>query len=145
MNKVYLDSNVLIAWQIVGHPFNHLAQRLLKKLLNHKLIFCLSPLTIDEYLYAILKYQKANLIPKEISPQQSLKAIAKINPFYVNLQWDQSAFFSIYPLIEKYRLRPRDGFHLKIIQDNKIDYLASFDNDFKKVIKEGLVKDAKNI
>ncbi|MFN4213004.1 MAG: type II toxin-antitoxin system VapC family toxin [Microgenomates group bacterium] len=145
MNKVYIDSNILIAWQIVGHPFNPLAQRLLKKLLNHKLIFCLSPLTIDEYLYAILKYQKANLIPKENSLQQSLKVIAKVNPFYVNIKWDQSALLSIYPLIEKYHLRPRDAFHLKIIQDNKIKYLASFDNDFKKVVKEGLVTDVEGI
>ena len=145
MNKVYIDSNVLVSWQIANHPFYPQAKLLIKTLLEQNFFLCLSPLTIDEYLWAILKYQKTGYLPKKPSPQTSIRMLADLNLSYVNINWDKKTLLSIYPLIERYKLRPRDGFHLKIIKDNKIKYLASFDNDFKRIIKKGLIRDAQEL
>jgi len=142
MNKVYLDSNILVAYQIENHPFYLKAKKLIEKLIKKQFTFCLSPLALDEYLYIILKYFKARYFSDFNQILSSLKNISLLSPQYVNINWSKKTMFEVFLLIKKYRLRPRDAFHLKIIQEEKIDYLASFDDDFKIIIKEKLAKDA---
>ena len=37
--------------------------------------------------------------------------------------------------MERYNLRPRDAFHFVTAIENKIQYFATFDNDFEEVFK----------
>jgi len=64
---------------------------------------------------------------------------------YINIVWEESALFSIYKLIRKYSLKSRDAFHLQTMQDNVIEYIATFDTDFTKLFEHNTVKSAEEL
>ena len=65
MQKIYLDSNILIASQIQNHPLHKQTTEVLVKLDKIKTkYYYLSPLCFDEYLYILQKYIRNKLIDK---------------------------------------------------------------------------------
>lgn len=43
-------------------------------------------------------------------------------------------------LMFKYQLRSRDAYHLFIMLENRIKFMATFDLDFQEVFRQGLIK-----
>ncbi|MDO8638221.1 MAG: hypothetical protein Q7R43_01505, partial [Candidatus Daviesbacteria bacterium] len=49
----------------------------------------------------------------------------------------------IFNLMAYYDLHARDAYHLFIMNENKIKFMATFDSDFEIVFQKGLVKQFK--
>jgi predicted nucleic acid-binding protein len=140
MKKVYLDSSFLVSYQIKNHPFHQKAKNKLKKLSEDDVLFCLSPLAIDEYLYALNKYLNRNYIKNKNQIKISLKNILQLKPSFIQINWLSETPLEIYDLMAQYSLRPRDAFHLKTMDDHQINYLATFDQDFNNLFEENIIK-----
>jgi len=142
MKKVYLDSSILVSCQIDNHPFYKKTVEIINRLQKEKCQFFLSPLTIDEYLYALFKYFNKGYFKNPNKIKQSLKNIQNLNLNYIQVNWNKKAVLLIFNIIQKHNLKPRDAFHLKTARDNNIKYLATLDKDFDKIFKKGLIKKA---
>ena len=145
MSNVYLDSSVLIASQIENHPFHSKAKDFLTKLHDQNCVFCISPLAIDECIYVFFKYQRTGYLDATVDIRIALKRITYLSPIYINIVWEETVLFSIYKLIRKYSLKSRDAFHLQTMQDNVIEYIATFDTDFTKLFEHNTVKSAEEL
>ena len=53
---------------------------------------------------------------------------------------DKDHLPEIMRLMRKYNLKPRDAYHLLTMLENEIEYIATYDKDFDKVIKSGIIK-----
>lgn len=133
MDKCYLDANVLIYFVQKKSPFHQKSLSVLTSIIKSKLIPVISPLCLDEFLYHI----HGNISQKTID----LKSILKIpNLAIVNPSVKPKDQMKVIRLMDKFKLRPRDAYHLLTMQSNKIKYFATFDNDFNSVFSANLVK-----
>lgn len=142
--KCYLDSNVLIYFLDRKSPYHKKTIDLLAKLDPSKYTLFISPLVIDEFLYAMKRImtlegmqseQIFNYLGKAYDAVIVLKNL-DIAPFSI----DKSINRKVIPLMEQFSLRPRDAYHLLTMQENDIDEFATFDNDFKHVFAGKLLK-----
>lgn len=140
--KCYLDSNVLINFKNIESPFHQETKELLKKLTNTSFKFCISSLTLDEFLYQLqqmLLYRKQKDIFKKLS--YALKSILDLPRLsLVNPPASKKKQSKIIGYMKKYKLRPRDAFHLLVMKENKINFFATFDKDFQKAVKAGEIE-----
>lgn len=135
MGKCYLDANVLIYFVQKKSPFHQKSLSVLTSIIKSKLklIPVISPLCLDEFLYHI----HGKISQKTID----LKSILKIpNLAIVNPSVKPKDQMKVLRLMDKFKLRPRDAYHLLTMQSNKIKYFATFDNDFNSVFSASLVK-----
>ncbi len=142
MKKVYLDSSFLISYQIKGHPFQNQAADKLKTLNKETVLLCLSPLTIDEYLYGLSKYLAQGYFSNRNQIKNSLENILQLQPDFVQVNWQPKTPLEVYNLISEHSLKPRDAFHLKTMADHKIKHIATFDKDFEPLFKKNKIKKA---
>lgn len=142
MEKCYLDSNVLINFKNTESSFHQETKELLKRLANASYKLYLSPLTLDEFLYQlqqILIFQKKkNIFQKLFLALESILALPRLS--LVNPLTNKKNQLKIIEYMENYNLRPRDAYHLLTMKDNKISYLATFDQDFRKAVKDGEIE-----
>lgn len=144
--KVYLDANVLIAHQAKGHKYYSQAKKLIEKLWKGKTLFYISSLTVDEFLYGIsvgLRVKAGDLPYSQFTPQLGsvLKNILSWeNVHLVSFENTVENLHGVLKNITEYNLRPRDAFHLRIMEQVKITNLATFDHDFDAVQEAGRVK-----
>lgn len=142
MKKCYLDSNILINFKNLQSSFHQKTKELLTELANSSYKLCISSLTLDEFLYQlqqILLYQKKKNIFQRLS--LALKSILDLPRLaLVNPPVSKKKQSQIIEYMKKYGLRPRDAFHLLIMKENKIKFLATFDKDFKKAVKAGEIE-----
>lgn len=142
MKTCYLDANVLVYYKDPSSAFNQISKDIIQKLIEEKWIICISPLTIDEFLYALIGLLKiagkTNYFVYLVKYLNSVLAIPnlKIN----NPPEDLKKNSKIVGLMKKYSLRPRDAYHLLTILEHKVTHFATFDTDFEKVFKGGVVK-----
>lgn len=145
--KCYLDSNILIYFLDRKSPYHKKTIDLLAKLEPNTYSLFISPLVIDEFLYAI----KRILTLEGIQPEQIFNYLGKAfdtiivlsNLEIAPLSIDKSINRKVIPLMEQFRLRPRDAYHLLTMQENDIDEFATFDNDFKHVFGGKILKRVK--
>ena len=144
--KAYLDANVLIAHQTRGHSHFQRAKDLLDELWQNRVQLVISSLTIDEFWYGIsfiLREQGEN---KPFSAHGLIfsKVLNNIlswrNIDLVSFQNSASELKKVLELIKKFNLRPRDAFHLRIMQQQRTNKLVTFDTDFQKVQKWGIIE-----
>jgi len=142
MEKCYLDSNVLINFKNTQSLFHQETKELLTKLANTSFRLYISPLTLDEFLYQlhqILIFQKQKSVFQKLSlALKSILALPGLN--LVNPSTNKKNHLKIIKYMENYGLRPRDAYHLLAMKDNRITYLATFDQDFKEAVKAGEAK-----
>lgn len=122
-------------------PFHSQADLILSKLINDAWQLFLSPLTLDEYFHNTLRFTKLHkeealkILVRSFDKIIKLPGIQLINPSQnLNLQRQVLSFMI------KYQLRSRDAYHLFIMLENKVKFLATFDSDFDEVFKAGRIK-----
>lgn len=142
MKRCYLDTNVLLCFKNEDSPLYLKSKKIIKNLLDESFIICVSPLILDEFLHSlqfILSRNKRNniysILGKILKDILNLPQLKIVNPSKTKM-----AQVKIVSLMKNYFLRPRDAYHLSIMLENKIDSFATFDNDFRKVFKKGILK-----
>jgi predicted nucleic acid-binding protein len=133
MDKCYLDANLLIYFVQKNSPLHQKSISLLTSITESRLIPVITPLCIDEFLY----HTHGSIAQKSID----LKAILKIpNLTIANPSIVPKDQMKVIKLMDRFKLRPRDAYHLLAMQSNKIKYFATFDSDFNSVFSAGLIR-----
>lgn len=138
----YLDSNICIAYLQRPHLFHVKAEEILINIRRNNIVPIISPLVLDETTHILLRDAKLKkqsgriqLIKNGIKEFLSLPLLRIVNPPLENKKQ-----LKIFEYMEKFKLKPRDAYHLLIMINNKINLLATFDNDFDSVFSTGLAK-----
>lgn len=142
MNGCYLDSNFLIYLKNEDSEEHQEAVSKFNLLIQEKKQIYLSPLVIDEFIHTMVF-----LINKKRG-EVELKTIKKIVADILNLSRlelvgvpiDKSAQLAVIEIMKKYHLGVRDAYHILTIQANGIEYFATFDNDFRLIFSEKIIK-----
>ncbi len=139
--KCYLDTNILVSFQFEQSTFHQKAVSLFSELSQKNAAFFITPLTLDEFLLATTRsfrifkqnvdFKMIRKIFKAILLLPNLEIISP--PLSINEQ------LQIINLIHKFKLKPRDAYHLLTITSHKITHFATFDQDFDLVFKKKLV------
>ena len=142
MKKCYLDSNVLIYFKDSSSSHHRQSVDKLMSLLQKDFALFISVLVLDEFLY-VFRY---GLLKKKIKDpfiklKDSIEEILELpNLTMLAAPIETSAQIKVVSFMEKYDLNPRDAYHLLTMSENKIDYFATFDNDFNQVFKSKILK-----
>jgi len=136
---VYLDANLLIAHQVRGHIHHERAKQLIDTFWQKQQTGIISSLAIDEFLYGIAfilqsaQKEKASMPFKTYAApmQHALQAILSWqNIRLVEFTANAEEYTAVIQLIQSENLRPRDAFHLQIMQQQQTSQIATFDHDF---------------
>lgn len=134
MMSCYLDSNVLIYLSNKDSVGYDESRKVLLNLVEFESLIFVSSLVWDEMLYSI-RNKNVLKLSKELSTLFRIQYFKTI-PVSVNIK-------KVVSVMERYNLRPRDAFHFVTAIENKIQYFATFDNDFEEVFKKGIIKQFK--
>lgn len=141
MKKCYLDANTLLYFTNPAAQFHETAIELISALLIQNYALFISPLILDEYFHNSIRFSQ---VPRRQALQDlkigfgKIKKLKNINLVYSPLEFTKQT--KVLNFMIKYQLRSRDAYHLFIMKENKIKYLATFDDDFENVFKQGLIK-----
>lgn len=140
MRICYLDANLLAFLGNENSPFYQKSLDIVDRLIKngHQLVF--SSLTLDEYFHSVIRFSQD---PKDVTINNLKKAyrkLLKLNIKLINPSLDEKKHLKVIDLIAKYNLHPRDAYHLFIMLENKVRFIATFDNDFDKVFEKGIIK-----
>ncbi|MBI5393554.1 type II toxin-antitoxin system VapC family toxin [Candidatus Woesearchaeota archaeon] len=122
----YLDANFFIYALFDQTIRGKNARKIQEDIINGKKKTVTSVLTIDEVMWVLLKNQKKHLLRKVIEDIYSM-------PNLNILEVSPSIALKALDIMEKYSLKPRDSFHLAIMQQQNITVIISDDADFDKV------------
>lgn len=141
IKSVYLDTNFLIYWFFSKNPRLRKKVRLLVAyLLARDATLYVSPLTLDESWNGIRKEIDINKSADDqlIHPELQ-KFTAKVLSYTTILQLITPLNGTNLALdnIKQYSLKPRDSFHLAIVQQNNIEMIITSDKDFDEYQKAG--------
>ncbi len=134
MRRCYLDSNVLIYFKDEQAPQYSQAKEKMATLLEKDCQFFVSPLVLDEFIHGARKTflkNQTNLYSPLARALESILAIPYLT--IINPPTDIFAQKQVVSLMKKYSLRPRDAYHLLIMETNEIEGFATFDSDFRGV------------
>ena len=123
---IYLDTNFFIFALLDQTKKGDKAREIQKEIIEGKYFAITSPLAMDEVIWVLLKNSKQHLIRKTI---EDMYAMPNLNVREVS---------SLIPLtalefMEKCKLKPRDAFHVAIMENFGIKEIVSDDSDFDKV------------
>ena len=136
IDKIYLDSNFIIAALVSDHPQHPKSKEIIERHLKLKLLVSL--LTLDEVIHTLnLAYNLSRL-------DLSFKVESFLNSKEVKLCDAITTFNNpikqYLHLYVDYNLSPRDTLHYLMMKANKISHIATFDNDFIKNQKKLKIK-----
>lgn len=141
MKKCYLDANFLVFLQDSSSAFYPQAAKILQNLIDEKIVLFVSSLVLDEFLMGSLRLSGKGIKDMKSNLRLGLKSIFKLPNFNLTtLPSDPEKHLKVINLMAKWHLKPRDAYHLFIMLENRIKYLATFDHDFDSVFRKGLVK-----
>lgn len=135
MKICYLDANLLAFLGNENSPFHQKALDIIDRLIKQDYKLVLSSLTLDEYFHTVIRFSQD---PKAETYQNLKKAygkLLKLNIKLVNPSLEEKKHLKVIDLIAKYNLHPRDAYHLFIILENKVKFMATFDSDFDEIFK----------
>ncbi|MEK7517593.1 MAG: type II toxin-antitoxin system VapC family toxin [Patescibacteria group bacterium] len=140
----YLDANILVFFKESSSDQHDQAVSIIERLVADNFKLFVSPLALDEFLYAALRYlRKKNTHDQDIKKELKdlLSSILEIpNLEIINPPTAKNLQIKVVDLITDFSLRPRDAYHLLIMKTHKIKYFLTFDSDFYKVFKANVVK-----
>ena len=122
---IYIDANFFVFANLIVDDKGDRARNILKQIINGKKAIT-SSLALDEVMWVLVKNNKLTELRKIIEEIYSIK----------NLEVKEvSATTPLIALtfIEKYNLKPRDAFHLAIMENFNVKEILSDDSDFDKV------------
>lgn len=141
IKSCYLDANVLVYYQDPSSPLHDAASRIIENLLANGFSLTLSSLSLDEYEYTVLssinkpKLEVLKRLRIGFSRLLKIPTVSLINP-----PLELKKHRRIFNLMAKFNLKPRDAYHLFIMLENKVKYLATFDSDLDQVFEKGIIK-----
>lgn len=138
----YLDANILVFFKESSSDQHDQVVSIIEKLVADNFTLFVSPLALDEFLYAALRYlREKNTKNVKGELKDLLSSVLEIpNLKIVNPPTDKNQQVKVVDLITNFSLGPRDAYHLLIVTENKIQYLATLDSDFDKVFETKVVK-----
>ncbi|MBI2029268.1 type II toxin-antitoxin system VapC family toxin [Candidatus Gottesmanbacteria bacterium] len=143
--KVYLDANILIAHQIQNHPFYEKSLEVIDSFFQQKFVFVIASLTMDEFMYGTIqalkiidKNKKFEYIIDELN-KATRAVLSWENLELIDFQHTSLELLTVISLMKKYHLKPRDAFHLRIMQQQNINNFITFDHDFDILLKSGKI------
>lgn len=140
--RCYLDSNIATYLIDKKSSFHVSALQLLDHLIEQNYYFVISPLVVDEFLYAIrntfFQQGKKELeimrqLKHALTQLLSLSGLEMVYPIGVLQEHGE-----VVSLMERYTLSPRDAYHLFAMYRNDVHYLATGDTDFTKKDIQGI-------
>lgn len=141
MKKCYLDTNLLLYYSDPDSvSFDH-ATKIIEKLVGQGWELYLSPLTLDEYFHNMIRFSRVSRSEALTDLRRSFSRIIrlpKIQLISPNLELKKQQ--KVLNFMSKYQLRARDAYHLFIMLENKVKFMATFDTDFDEVFKFGKIK-----
>lgn len=146
-NKVYLDANILISHQVQGHDYHQRAVEILDDLWQKQYAFVISSLTMDELFYGMVYILRQDKTSNKDAPFSSFsgilekvtKNVLSLNRLeLVEFRNNPNELLEIVKIIKKYNFRPRDSFHFRVMEQNKLKEIATFDRDFQILEKRGI-------
>lgn len=140
MKTCYLDANVLTFLGNEDSPLYKKAADIANDLIQEEYQLICSSLTLDEYFHTVMRFSKDSREETSRSLKEAFKKLLKLNLKLVNPSLDEKKHLKVIDLIMKYNLHARDAYHLFIMLENKVKFLATFDSDFDKVFKTGKIK-----
>ena len=139
----YLDANTLIYFKNEDSPFYSKISTLIEYLVKDGYRLFISSLVIDEFLYGFKfllgnkKIKKKNIF---VSLNRALSEILALpNLELVNPPSEKNLQLKVVEMMKDYDLFPRDAYHLLMMIENKINFFATFDNDFENVFKKKII------
>ncbi|MBI4130741.1 type II toxin-antitoxin system VapC family toxin [Candidatus Roizmanbacteria bacterium] len=126
-DNVYIDTSFFIATQTANHPRHSRAVAILESCKKWRLFFSL--LTIDEIMYTLLQF---NLSRNRINTIIRDKILSIHNVHLITYPPDLKSIEKYLTIWGMTGLAPRDALHLYLMRTKKIQYLATFDLDFKR-------------
>ncbi len=135
----YIDTNVLVAYFVRGHSLHKKAVELIEFCKRNEISIALSPLVVDEVLYVIALLHKKGYLAN--GTKKVVNILIEGGFSFVSLSvWEEEVIQEIYRFMKAFKLKPRDAFHLKIMLDNNIKSLLTFDSDFNLAAKAGIIE-----
>lgn len=135
-DRIYLDSNIVIAYLNSSHEFHARAVRIISKN-KHK--YAVSILVVDEVIYILNKlYSDKGFIYEVVRKLLSSSEVEVIGA--ENTKADLIRYIELW---KNCPLKPRDAQHYFVMKSNKVKRIATFDDDFiknQKVLKVEIVK-----
>ena len=142
MQKCYLDSNILVYFKDELSPFHQQVVLHLNSLIKQEFQFSISSLVLDEFIYAfkygLLQKKEKRLFSELKRAMNEIFLLPRLN--LVNPPLDFKKQRSVVVLMGKYHLGPRDAYHLLIMKSNQIDSFFTFDQGFKEVFANKIIK-----
>lgn len=140
MKICYLDANSLVFLNNENSPFHQKAIGTFDKLTGSGYQLVFSSLTLDEYFHTVLRFSQDSRSLTIKNLKKAYRKLIKLNIKLINPSLDEKKHLRVINLIAKYDLHPRDAYHLFIMLENKVKFLATFDSDFDKVFEKGKIK-----
>lgn len=141
IKSCYLDANILVYYQDPDSPLYEAASRIIENLLASGFSLTLSSLSLDEFEYTVfslINKPKSEILKRLKLGFNRLLRMSTIS--FINPPLEIKKHRRILNLMAKFNLKPRDAYHLFIMLENKVKFLATFDHDFDQVFKEGKIK-----
>ncbi|OGE68378.1 hypothetical protein A3H81_02480 [Candidatus Daviesbacteria bacterium RIFCSPLOWO2_02_FULL_38_18] len=141
MKKCYLDANLLLYYSDPDSLFYSQATAIISQLLDEGWTLFLSSLTLDEYFHNMIRFSRVSREEAIKDLKGSFGKIIKLPDLQMitaGLQLKRQQ--KVINLMIKNQLRARDAYHLFIMLENKVKFMATFDNDFNKVFLSGKIK-----
>ena len=141
MKRCYLDANLLLYYSNPDSLSHNQAIVIISKLLGENWELYLSPLVLDEYFHNMIRFSRVSRQEALKDLKRSFGKIIKLPGLKLissNLELKKQQ--RVIKLMAKYQLRARDAYHLFIMLENKVKYLATFDTDFDKISDSGKIK-----
>lgn len=144
MTKCYLDSNVLVYFKDNTSDKHKKSILLLKKLLAKGVTFCVSTLVLDEFIHSTIRSLRIagqkDILLKAKAMFDEILGLPRFLIISPPLEIEKQR--QIFELMDKYNLKPRDGYHVLTAISNGVDYFATFDQDFRLVFRAKVLKKA---
>lgn len=140
----YLDANILVYFSNAESPQFKKATNILLELRSRKFHLYTSSLALDEFIHTISNIHYINFKSK-IETDKLIEILKKITSLptlkIINAPEDITSQLKIPTIMNKFKLSPRDAYHILTIRHHKIKYFATFDSDFNLVFKNTSLKE----
>lgn len=129
---MYLDANFFVFAVLDNTKKGQKARSIQEEIMNGKWAIT-SVLALDEVMWVFIKNKKEHLLRKVI---EDIYAMPNLEVREVSSSIPMRAL----EIMEQFGLKPRDAFHLSIMESFQIDTIVSDDVDFDKVKKIRRIK-----
>lgn len=124
---LYLDANFFIFALLDKTKRGKNARNIQRKIVDGKEKAITSVLALDEIMWVLIKNKKEHLLRKVIediyaTPNLEVKSVPSSIPL------------KALDLIEKFDLKPRDAFHVAMMEEFGVEKIVSDDKDFDKIV-----------